>query len=75
MTTEAAIQVRYPKMMLSVLMAGTFTGLFGETALNMALTNLMSQFSLRRSGTVAGDRLSADPGGVCAGIGVSGALV
>lgn len=46
MTTEAAIQVRYPKMMLSVLMAGTFTGLFGETALNMALTNLMSQFSL-----------------------------
>ncbi|KLO01696.1 multidrug MFS transporter, partial [Morganella morganii] len=33
-------------MMLSVLMAGTFTGLFGETALNMALTNLMSQFSL-----------------------------
>ena len=42
-------------------MAGTFTGLFGETALNMALTNLMSQFlSLRRSGTVAGDHLSAD---------------
>nr|WP_242452404.1 DHA2 family efflux MFS transporter permease subunit [Morganella morganii] len=46
MTTEATIQVRHPKMMLSVLMAGTFTGLFGETALNMALTNLMSQFSL-----------------------------
>lgn len=46
MTKEATIQVRHPKMMLSVLMAGTFTGLFGETALNMALTNLMSQFSL-----------------------------
>lgn len=46
MTTEAQQQVRYPKMMLSVLMAGTFTGLFGETALNMALTNLMSEFTL-----------------------------
>ncbi|EOH3234436.1 hypothetical protein ABM000_02200 [Morganella morganii] len=76
MTTEAAIQVRYPKMMLSVLMAGTFTGLFGETALNMALTNLMSQFSLSAGQAQwLGDRLSADPGGVCAGIGVSGALV
>ncbi|HEM7578157.1 TPA: MFS transporter, partial [Serratia marcescens] len=30
--------------MISVLMLGTFVGLFGETALNMALTNLMEQF-------------------------------
>lgn len=36
--------VTQPRSMISVLMLGTFVGLFGETALNMALTNLMEQF-------------------------------
>ncbi|HBU0449045.1 TPA: multidrug efflux MFS transporter, partial [Klebsiella pneumoniae] len=33
-------------MMIGVLMCSTFTGLFGETALNMALTTLMHEFSV-----------------------------
>ncbi|WP_336045728.1 DHA2 family efflux MFS transporter permease subunit [Solibacillus ferritrahens] len=38
--------VKSPKGMAAVLMIGTFLGLFGETALNMALTNIMDDFSV-----------------------------
>jgi MFS transporter, DHA2 family, lincomycin resistance protein len=38
------IQVKYPKTMAFTLMLGAFLGLFGETALNMALSNIMEQF-------------------------------
>lgn len=41
-----AVNVRNPKMIAFILMAGTFIGLFGETALNMALTNIMEQFMI-----------------------------
>nr|WP_233193491.1 DHA2 family efflux MFS transporter permease subunit [Sporosarcina sp. P3] len=40
------VQVRYPKAMAFTLMFGAFIGLFGETALNMALTNIMADFSI-----------------------------
>jgi len=40
------IQVKNPKIMAAILMLGAFIGLFGETALNMALTNVMEQFSI-----------------------------
>lgn len=40
------IQVKNPKIMAAILMLGAFIGLFGETALNMALTNVMEQFSV-----------------------------
>ncbi|WP_338450991.1 DHA2 family efflux MFS transporter permease subunit [Niallia oryzisoli] len=40
------IQVKSPKIMAAILMLGAFIGLFGETALNMALTNVMDQFSI-----------------------------
>lgn len=40
------VQVRHPKAMAFTLMFGAFIGLFGETALNMALTNIMSDFSI-----------------------------
>src|SRR4051812_48569842 len=40
------IQVKYPKTMAFTLMLGAFLGLFGETALNMALSNIMEQFSV-----------------------------
>lgn len=43
---EAQIKVRSPKFMAFVLMAGAFIGLFSETALNMALTNIMDEFSI-----------------------------
>jgi MFS transporter, DHA2 family, lincomycin resistance protein len=39
-------QVKYPKAMAAILMLGTFIGLFGETALNMALSNIMEQYSI-----------------------------
>lgn len=39
-------QVESPYLMLMVLMIGTFSGLFGETALNMALPTLMDEFSI-----------------------------
>ena len=45
MSTE--IQVKSPKFMAAILMLGAFIGLFGETALNMALTNIMEQFSIK----------------------------
>ncbi|RDW16103.1 MFS transporter [Oceanobacillus arenosus] len=44
MNTE--IQVKNPKTMAFILMLGAFLGLFGETALNMALTNVMEEFSI-----------------------------
>ncbi|SDN39235.1 DHA2 family efflux MFS transporter permease subunit [Bacillus sp. OK048] len=40
------IQVKNPKIMAGILMLGAFIGLFGETALNMALTNVMEQYSI-----------------------------
>ncbi|MEH7123833.1 DHA2 family efflux MFS transporter permease subunit [Bacillus sp. JJ1773] len=40
------IQVKNPKTMALILMLGAFIGLFGETALNMALSNIMEQFSI-----------------------------
>ena len=46
---ESHLQVKNPKMMAAVLMIGSFIGLFGETALNMALTNIMEDFSISAS--------------------------
>ncbi|EMR06018.1 Multidrug resistance protein B [Bhargavaea cecembensis DSE10] len=43
---ETHIQVKNPKTMALILMLGAFIGLFGETALNMALTNIMDEFSV-----------------------------
>ena len=43
---ETHIQVKKPKMMAFVLMLSAFIGLFGETALNMALSNVMDDFSV-----------------------------
>lgn len=43
---DTHLKVRSPKLMAFVLMAGTFIGLFSETALNMALTNIMEDFSI-----------------------------
>lgn len=40
------IQVKSPKTMAFILMLGAFIGLFGETALNMALSNIMDQYSI-----------------------------
>ncbi|CAG9609391.1 DHA2 family efflux MFS transporter permease subunit [Pseudoneobacillus rhizosphaerae] len=38
------IQVKHAKLMAAVLMIGSFIGLFGETALNMALTEIMADY-------------------------------
>lgn len=43
---ESHLKVKQPKLMAAVLMIGSFIGLFGETALNMALTNIMEDFSI-----------------------------
>lgn len=43
---DSHLKVKNPKMMAAVLMIGSFIGLFGETALNMALTNIMEDFSI-----------------------------
>ena len=43
---ESHLQVKSPKWMAAILMVGSFIGLFGETALNMALTNIMEDFSI-----------------------------
>lgn len=43
---KSHLQVKNPKLMAAVLMIGSFIGLFGETALNMALTNIMDDFSI-----------------------------
>lgn len=42
-------KVTSPYLMLTTLMIGTFSGLFGETALNMALSTLMKEFSITAS--------------------------
>lgn len=41
------LHVKNPKTMAFILMLGAFIGLFGETALNMALTNIMGEFSIK----------------------------
>ncbi|KGR79235.1 DHA2 family efflux MFS transporter permease subunit [Ureibacillus manganicus] len=41
---ESHLKVRNPKLIAFVLMAGAFIGLFSETALNMALTDIMGEF-------------------------------
>lgn len=43
---QAHTQVKSPKLMAFVLMFSAFIGLFGETALNMALTDIMDDFSV-----------------------------
>lgn len=43
---ESHVQVKRPKLIAAILMLGSFIGLFGETALNMALTNIMEDFSI-----------------------------
>jgi DHA2 family lincomycin resistance protein-like MFS transporter len=43
---KTQITVKNPKTMAFILMLGAFIGLFGETALNMALSNIMEQFSI-----------------------------
>ena len=40
------LEVKNAKLMAAVLMIGSFIGLFGETALNMALTNIMEDFGI-----------------------------
>ncbi|WP_203340223.1 DHA2 family efflux MFS transporter permease subunit [Planococcus beijingensis] len=40
------VQVKKPKTMAAILMLGAFIGLFGETALNMALTNIMEDYAI-----------------------------
>lgn len=46
MNPNQVVKVTNPKLMAFVLMIGAFIGLFSETALNMALTNIMEQFSI-----------------------------
>lgn len=41
------IEVKNAKLMAAVLMLGSFIGLFGETALNMALTDIMADYSIK----------------------------
>lgn len=43
---EKIVEVRSPKTMAFILMLGAFVGLFGETALNMALSDVMEDFSV-----------------------------
>ena len=43
---QSHLQVKSPKWMAAVLMFGSFIGLFGETALNMALTEIMADFQI-----------------------------
>ncbi|ALS77404.1 multidrug MFS transporter [Planococcus kocurii] len=46
---ESHVHVKRPKLIAAILMLGSFIGLFGETALNMALTNIMEDFSISAS--------------------------
>lgn len=46
MSKQHVIEVRSAKNMALVLMLGAFIGLFSETALNMALTNIMEDFTV-----------------------------
>lgn len=43
---ETHVKVKHPKLIASILMVGAFIGLFSETALNMALSNIMEEFVL-----------------------------
>lgn len=43
---KAEVQVKNPKTMALILMLGAFIGLFGETALNMGLTNVMQDYDI-----------------------------
>lgn len=43
---KSHLQVENPKFMAFIMMAGAFLGLFSETALNMAMTNIMEDFSV-----------------------------
>ena len=43
---ETHVKVKHPKLMAAILMVGAFIGLFSETALNMALTNVMEDFAI-----------------------------
>ncbi len=45
-TMNKQIQVKNPKTMAFILMLGAFLGLFSETALNMALTNIMEEYTI-----------------------------
>lgn len=46
---QSHVQVKRPKLIACVLMFATFMGLFGETAMNMALTEIMQNFSISES--------------------------
>src|SRR5699024_2280313 len=46
---DSHLKVGNPNFMAAILLVGTFIGLFGETALNMALTNIMDDFSVSAS--------------------------
>lgn len=46
---EALINTKYTKLMAFALMLGAFVGLFGETALNMALTDVMNEYDITAS--------------------------
>jgi len=46
---ESHMKVKSPGIIAFVLMLGSFIGLFGETALNMALTDVMEEFSISPS--------------------------
>ena len=43
---KAEVEVKSPKAMALILMLGAFIGLFGETALNMCLTNVMEDYHI-----------------------------
>lgn len=49
MESSSTVQVKRPALMAFSLMLGAFVGLFSETALNMAFTNLMDEFSINAS--------------------------
>jgi len=46
---QTQVQVARPKLIAFVLMFAAFTGLFGETAMNMALTEIMADYSVTES--------------------------
>lgn len=47
-TTQTPIEIKHTQLLLGLLMAG-FIGLFGETALNIALSQLMKDFTITPS--------------------------
>ena len=46
---DALINTKYTKLMAFALMLGAFVGLFGETSLNMALTDVMADYEISAS--------------------------